>query len=202
MATQRGNVYIYIGAALAGLALISALFFGAKSYLDGVDSRAFARGQQEAQVAYEKRDNEALQNLNKRIVQLTAEIKEREDKYAADLSLLDTQYQKEKKDAKIRADRAVADVRSGVLRLRDKWRNDALACSAERDRNAGTEATTASGGTTDTGGGELSKELTEFLVSEANRADEVVRKLNQLQVVTKKYLEQINGRNQEVPRTP
>lgn len=189
-------------AGLAGLGMIVALFFGVKSYLDGVDARAYARGQQEAQVAYEKRDNEALQNLNKRIVELNGEIKAREDKFAADLSMLDEMYQKEKRNAKIRADRAVADARSGALRLRDFWRDEAASCSAGRDRDAGAANSTASGGVDDTGGRELSKELTEFLVSEANRADEIVRKLNQLQAVVRKYLEQINGRNQEVPRTP
>lgn len=189
-------------AGVVGLGLVVALFFGAKSYLDGVDAKAFARGQQEAQVAYEKRDNEALQSLNKRIVELTGEIRARDDKYAADLSMLDAMYQKEKRNAKIRADRAVADARSGALRLRDSWRDEALACGAERDRSAGTAATTTPGGTADTGGRELSKELTEFLVSEANRADEVVRKLNQLQAVIRKYLEQINGRDQKIPGTP
>lgn len=188
------SAIIYLGAVVVLAGIGAGVFFGVKSYVDGVDAKAFKRGQQEAQVAYEKRDNEALQKVNKRILELQAERVRREVRVAEDLAALDKKFQQEKRNAKIKADRAAADARNGALRLRDVWRDEAVACSADRDRIAADAATGTTGRVDGTRGSELSGPLAQYLISEATRADEVVRKYTTLQDVVRKYLEAVNGR--------
>ncbi|NID14368.1 lysis system i-spanin subunit Rz [Luteibacter yeojuensis] len=55
---------------------------------------------------------------------------ERERKQAADFAATAQQYEKDKADAKATSDRVVADLRSGALRLRDRWATQVLAGQA------------------------------------------------------------------------
>lgn len=187
------SAIVYVGAVVVLAGIASAVFFGAKSYIDGVDSKAFERGRTEAVAAYQKRDNEALAAANKRIAELGIQIRAIEAKAAKDVAALDANHQKEIERAKNQAEHDVNAARSGALRLRDHWRDEARSCIAARDR----DAVSAAAGTTGVGNGprgaELSAEATEFLLTEANRADAVVDKLTAAQALIRKYVEVCNG---------
>lgn len=55
---------------------------------------------------------------------------ERERKQAADFAATAQQYEQDKANAKADADRVAADLRSGALRLRDRWATQVLAGQA------------------------------------------------------------------------
>lgn len=61
----------------------------------------------------------------------------RERKQAADFNAVAQQYEKDKADAKATSDRVVADLRSGALRLRDRWSTQVLAGQAAAAASAG-----------------------------------------------------------------
>jgi len=187
------SALIYVGAVLALAAIGMSVFFGAKSYIDGVDSKAFERGRVEAVAAYQKRDNEALAAANKRIAELGIQIRAIEEQAAKDVAKLDADHQKEIERAKNQAKHDAAAARSGALVLRDRWRDEALSCAADRDRDAVSAATGTASSGNGPRGAELSREATEFLLSEANRADAVVDKLTAAQSLIRKYVEVCNG---------
>lgn len=193
---QKGSTaLLYLGGFIALAAIGAGVFFGAKSYIDGVDSKAFTRGQSEAEAAYVKRDNEALAAATQHIKMLQARVRASEAEAAKGVATIDKNHQKELEDAKKRANRDVANARSGALRLRDRWRNKARTCTAERDRSADSPTTGASGSTDEKAGTELSRAATEFLLGEANRADAVARQLGAAQSLILEYVEAVNGRN-------
>lgn len=201
MVKPKGNLYVYAGAALAGLAMISALIFGAIRYVNGVDTKAFERGQKAAEAAYTQRDNAALTAAREEVQRLTAKVRAQEAKTAKDMAALDKRRQKELSDAKAKHARDLAAVRDG-LRLRDPGSRDGAASPAQ----GGGSAPGAAPGTSGVGNGapgiQLSAEATRFLLELANEADEVALQLQAAQEVIRLYLETVNGRNQEVPRTP
>ena len=61
----------------------------------------------------------------------------RERKQAADFDAVAQQYEKDKADAKATSDRVVADLRSGAIRLRDRWSTQVLAGKAAVAASAG-----------------------------------------------------------------
>lgn len=193
---QKGTTaLLYLGGVIALAAIGAGVFFGAKSYIDGVDTKAFNRGMSEAEAAYVKRDNEALAAATKHIKDLQAKVRASEARAAADVATIDNKYQEELTNARHKAERDVADARSGALKLRDRWRSEARACAANSDRSADASTTGASGSNNEKAGTELSREATEFLLREANRADEITKQLGAAQELILEYVETVNGRD-------
>jgi hypothetical protein len=186
---------IYLGLVVALAAIGAGVFFGGKSYLDGVDARGFDRGQKEAQTAYLARDNKALAAATQRIRELQERVRATEAEAAAGVATIDAAHDKELANVKERNERDVAAARSGALRLRDRWRNEARACTAERVRDSDRAIAGTTSGSNEEAGGEFSPEATEFLLGEANRADAIVEQLGAAQAIINKYLETVNGRN-------
>lgn len=169
--------YIYGGIAVAVLAILAGVFFGAKSYIDGVDKKAFERGEKNAEDAYRKRDNEQLQAV-------TAELEKalkRNAELEADRNrqLADREMEHARKVAEIEGERDVLhrDIDAGRLVWRDPGQTGA--CPTLGDQRAGADAAAdPRGGDRSIGGGGLSREAENFLVDEATRANKVTAKLN------------------------
>jgi hypothetical protein len=186
---------IYLGLVVALAAIGAGVFYGGKSYLDGVDARGFARGQQEAETKFLARDNAALAAATQRIRELQERVRASEAQAAADVATIDKKHQEELTNARRKASRDIADARSGALRLRDHWRDQAASCTANGGGSADSTVAGASGSGDDTGGTVFSREAVELLLGEANRADSVRDRLHAAQALIRKYLEIVNGRN-------
>ncbi|MBF3800036.1 lysis protein [Burkholderia pseudomallei] len=91
---------------------------------------------------------------------------------------ISTDYERKLNDAKSQADRDIAAARAGALRLRDR----AATCGNQPSESA---TGPGAGVSADTGGAELSLPATEFLLSEAGRADEIVLRLNACEAVVR-----------------
>ena len=135
-------------------------------------------GQSREKAKWETRENEQLVKANKSILDISTRLRAAEFKHATLLSEVSTKYQKELKDAQTKHQKDIASIRAGTLRL-----YDSSACQGSGG------ATTAKAGSTSGGcpGGKrgqfLSKSASVFLVSEANRADEIVLQLKACQQV-------------------
>lgn len=120
----RANAWKYaclVAAVLAVAGLVAALLFRGNS----------ARAGSERDAAIAQRDA-----ARGEVVQLTGVIESERSKAQA-LANIATQYEKEKTDAQAVADRTIADLRAGHLRLRKLWTCPAPAASAETDTSAG-----------------------------------------------------------------
>ncbi|MDT9046447.1 MULTISPECIES: lysis system i-spanin subunit Rz [Enterobacteriaceae] len=97
---------------------------------------------------------------------------------AADMAALDAQHTKEMSDARQAAERTIADLRAGTVRLRERF-----TCPASSTAGAGAQAGTSTGlGDAATRYG-LQPEDAGFLLSEAQRADEVTVQLRACQAI-------------------
>jgi prophage endopeptidase len=99
---------------------------------------------------------------------------------AADMAALDAQHTKEMNDAKADADRTIADLRAGTLRLRERFTCPASTAAG----TAGQAGTSTSLGDAAARYG-LQPEDAEFLLSEAERADEVTVQLRACQAIVR-----------------
>lgn len=62
------------------------------------------------------------QEAAERLAQFEAMAREQEHRHAADMDRIAQEYLEELSNAKAESDRVVADLRSGALRLQDRWR--------------------------------------------------------------------------------
>lgn len=85
------------------------------------------------------------------------------------------QYEQEKADREKTHQADLAAVRSGALKLRDKYAKQNSSCGI---RLSGTEIGPSVPGPDEGGGAELSREATEFLLGEADRADQLAARFN------------------------
>ena len=168
-----------LGAVLLVAAVVAAIY--------AYGQQQFGLGEKAERTAWLGRENTALTKANTRIKELEdqARIKELEDQararereHAQDMAAASAKYQEDLKHEKAAKDRAVADLRSGALRLRIP-----VACPD----GAGGSGTAAPGpGTVGRDGetrAELSVQASEFLVGLASEADEVVHQLTACQAV-------------------
>jgi len=182
--SQRGIIatgWLYLGGAIAILALISALVYGVKSYLDGVDQKGYDRGKQETEAKYAKRDNEQLRAAAERIKTLEDQARRQERENAERLAEIYGQRQKEIADAKRRYDRDIAAVRDGTLKLRDPGvpaGGAAAGCGSP-----GPAPSAPAGGRDGEARGQLSGTAAGFLLGLAGEADDVARQLDKAQAV-------------------
>lgn len=98
------------------------------------------------------------------------------------MAAIDNAYQQGQADAKAESDRVIADLRAGNVRLRKRF-----TCPAASDLPAA-GTSTGSSDAAQTGG--LQRDDAEFLVREAERADEVVRQLQACQAIVRKDRQQ------------
>lgn len=128
--------------------------------------------------AWQTRENDELRTTNAKIKALEESARNAEQANAMALAAISTDYERKLSDANKQRTVDAAAVRSGSLRLRDPGSLGLRACgslSAEASAGAGKR----DGGAP----GELSGLLAEFLISEANRADEVAIQLRACQAV-------------------
>lgn len=109
-----------------------------------------------------------------------ANVKAREaEQYARDaMTALDLKHTKEMNDEKTKAEKRIADVRAGVYRLRPQF-----TCTGSNGRAASgaSQASVSTGVGDAAAAGGLRNEDAEFLVSESERADTIVRQLSAAQ---------------------
>jgi prophage endopeptidase len=136
------------------------------------------RGINSERVAWQAKDNKELADANTKILQLENDARAKEQAHADALASIATNYEQELQNAENTRKADVTAARSGALRLRDPGSHTEQACGGSPGQTA-----TASGGRDGQAGGELSPELAEFLVSEADRADTIVLQLGACQAV-------------------
>lgn len=183
MRRDRGFTMVQLGLALAIIVALGVIGYLVKSYLDGVDKKAFDRGVAEERAKWQGRESEELARANLAIGFLNEQYRKREAAFALEINGLAAKHEEERRNAKIRHDRDVAAVRDG-FRLRDP--GAATAC--ESPGGGATAPAVATTGQPDAArGGELSAEASGFLLAEANRADAVVEKLHEVQNLAMAY---------------
>lgn len=107
---------------------------------------------------------------------------------ATALTKVSAYYQGRIQDVDDDKNRFIADVRNGTIKLRDPYRP-----TGKAGGGITTKALGGSSGRDGETGCELSREASEFLYSEASRADKVVEQLTACQGVVGKYLQYLGG---------
>lgn len=180
MKKQRGAIaigWLYLAGAIALILALTGLVMAWNSYTEGLDKKGYDRGVSETTATWTKRDNVALQATL--AAQKAAEVRvaQAEANAAQAQSYATGQYEKGMNDGKVKTAALVAAARSGTFRLQDPGQTRAITpCSAAI--GPASTATSASGGDGHDGGGGLSAEASEFLLSEGGRANALVKKLN------------------------
>jgi hypothetical protein len=172
--TQRGSVILLylIGAA----AVLGALFL----IYQTIETNGYDRGRQETEARYAKRDNDQLRAANDRIQALQNEARAAEAAHAAALVAVSHKYQRTLNAQKTQFERDITAVRAGTLILRDPGHTETTAnCGRGAESAPGAPASGRDGET----GGRFSAATSEFLLSEANRADSIVHQLASCQAV-------------------
>lgn len=165
-----GGVYGYLAIACGAVLAIGGAYF--KGHSAGADS---------VHVAYLQRDTEAAQKSLSKIRELSEAVRSKEQQKAHELAKVSESYQRELAQNEARKNALLDDVVSGRIRLYVNTRKD-----GDSGKPAG--ETTASACRCDgrEEGGFLGQADTAFLVSEASRADQVVKQLGACQAVVRK----------------
>lgn len=137
-----------------------------------------ARGVNSERVAWQAKANKELTDANAKILQLENDARAKEQAHAAALDNIATNYEQELQHAENTRKADVAAARSGALRLRDPGATAQQTCGSATGQTA-----TSASGRDGQAGSELSPELAEFLVSEADRADAITKQLGACQAV-------------------
>lgn len=183
MNKQRGIIagYVYLVGAIAILGLLSGMAYMAKSYLDGVKTDAHAAGHKAALLEVAQRDNTQFAAVQKRVLQLQAELAAAEQRRRDEVARIDQEGTDALRKVEKERDAARRSAAQYAGRLRDPGVRPPDCGGAGGGGDAA--AATVAGAGVDPGpggarGGELSQRAGEFLRGEADRADEVVFKLN------------------------
>jgi len=164
----------YLAAILAAFAVL----FGAYSFGVHVERQARVAEVNGLNAEYAQQ----LADANQRTADAQQRERDKEAQRQRDMAALDVQHHKELTDAKAAADRTIADLRAGNLRLRERFTCPAAAGPAG---GAGQAGTGASVGDAAQGHG-LQPADAEFLLSEAARADEVTVQLRACQDIVRR----------------
>lgn len=135
-------------------------------------------GHTDERSAWVTRENEQLIEANHRIASLNLTYRESERKHAESIARISSGLEQEKQRETQKRDRAIADLRSDNLRLRDP--GTVNLCS---DGNPTAPSLTAPGKRDGGSGAKLSTATSEFLVGLASDADEIVNQLTACQAV-------------------
>lgn len=163
--------YLIIGIVVLGL--IAGIIYGAKSYVDGVDAKAYKRGQQEAENAYVKRDNRALVDAQAEIERLRKAAADKETEHQLAITQAEAVHEQDLQDADTRSARIQRQLR--------KQLDEARAAAPSGGANgACTEAPADTGGSELAGWrARLSDDDVRFFVGEARSANVVLARLNE-----------------------
>lgn len=134
-------------------------------------------GSNAALAAYQARDNDALIKAVEKVKKLTGESIALEHAHADALAAVSEHYQQEIKNERIKKDGVISSLRAGTIRLRDPNGKCSGVGITLPETGPGPERRDGGAGT------ELSQSFAELLISEASRADEVVRQLTACQSI-------------------
>lgn len=162
-----------IGYILAGVALIAAL--GIVAYK--LDNNGYKRGLSECQAAFAKRDNEALSKALSDLSTATKKVRDLEIRSQEDQGKVAKTLQSEIKKVTNEKDKTIAALNDGSLRLRVELASRPSEGSGSSSGSVSSSGQLNNGPTT----AELSGKTSEFLVSEASRADSIVKQLTAAQ---------------------
>ena len=162
----------YAAAALVLILAVTGLLFAWRGYTTHLDAQGYARGVAETTAAYVKRDNAQLQAALTALHAAEVRARTVEDEQAAALARAKAAYTKGIEDER----KALARMRAGTLVLRDPGRQTGPGATLGSGITASTPGPARCGDDGAARAG-LSAEGAEFLVSEAGRADTVVRQL-------------------------
>lgn len=147
-------------------------------FLTGTHWKAYNVGKTQERAAWRARESTEVAAANAKILQLETDARASERAHGEVQHLISVSLQKDLQNAETQRQADVVAARDGALRLRDSRARTESACTG------GLSAPTArAGGRDGAAGTELSPELTEFLISEANRADSTVLQLTACQKV-------------------
>lgn len=130
----------------------------------------------EWQAREKKADDAAAVELKK----VTDDATKKERASAAAVAVISGQFQQELKHERTKKDRIISDLRAGTVRLRDPGTRHPLSSNPVPTTGTGPGRCDAGPGT------DFSREASEFLVSEASRADEITRQLTACQKIVRK----------------
>lgn len=174
---QRGFALPDLMLILAIVGLIAAIAFGVEHYLTNLQAEAKAAGRAEALREVSERDNKKLVAANARILELEQQARGEEARRQSAVDSAVAKHSKEAANVKKQLDTLRAGLRDGTLLLRDPGAGSGTGCPGGGQRAGSSVAGDAAGGAGHIGGGVLSREASEFLFSEAARADLKVKAL-------------------------
>lgn len=135
-------------------------------------------GHEAERLVWQERANTELATANAKILQMENDARETEHQHSEEVAAAAAKYEKEKTNVIAQKDAAIASLRSGTLRLRDPYSPGIKTCGDPIGAIA-----TATGGRDGGAPTQLSGETSEFLISLASEADEVVKQLQACQAI-------------------
>lgn len=163
----------FVTYAVAFASALGAVYYALHTYY----AWAYTNGVTATTAQWTARENVQLVSANIKITQLEDEARQKERDQDIKTNLIVDTYEKDKQNAKAQNDIIIANLNSGVIKLRDKY-----AASSQSSCPSTTGATSAdtSSNSKETGT-ELSKESARFLLELASEADDVVNQLQACQ---------------------
>lgn len=140
---------------------------------------AYTNGVTATTAQWTARENVQLVTANSKITQLEDEARQKEREQDINVANIVDTYEKEKENAKTQNDITIANLNSGVIKLRDKY---AAARQTTCSSTASTTSTDTSRNSQETGT-ELSEKAANFLLGLVTEADEVVYQLQACQAL-------------------
>lgn len=186
---QRGFLegwILYAVVAIAVLAALTGLVMAWNSYTEGLIQGGYERGVAVTKAAYVERDLQQMREFTAKVKALEAEKEKLEGQWKTQVAEVEAKRLKEKKDAKARYDRDLADARSGAIVLRDPGSTSGACVPSSSGSTTGETPATVSGSDGKTGS-QLSPEATARLLGYANEADDIVRQLGSAQELIEQY---------------
>ncbi len=164
------NIWVKIGAFLAITAVLTVLAIRAYDW-------AYDNGVTDQKVIAETEKNNRLIATNKALIATQKQLAQLELDYAKLVTANSDNYQKGLKDGQLKKSNAIASVNAGTLKLQDNY----AAARTDCITGSNVESDPSSGGRNATESTGLSRETSEFLISLANEADDVVKQLTTVQ---------------------
>jgi hypothetical protein len=164
---------LWLGLAL--LVALSAAAFGVNTWWKGVSSGLIEQGETRERLKWEQRERKQTAAWQAELDRIRREKDDAVAGLQARLAAAEFEHLEELEHEKQKTDRYVADVRAGRLVFVDP--GSRAPAAGEACRSEGPAATATAGGGDGAAPGRLSAEASEFLLREADRADEVTEQL-------------------------